>query len=238
MAKAPQAGRVKTRLCPPLSPEEAAALHRAFLLDTIERIRMVAGVVPALAYAPADARALFETLAPGFLLVPQRGADLGERMADTIRQLRERGFEAVLLLGADTPSLPAAFLRQAVDAVASPEADLVLGPSEDGGYYLIGLRGRHPELFDGVPWITPEVFAETVRRAEAQGLRTVRLPAWFDVDTPADLARLETSLAATPGPQPRHTRRFFAARPGRSGWRNPAARQPATAPEPARGPGR
>ncbi len=217
VAKAPVAGQVKTRLCPPLSAAEAAEFARCALLDTIEQVRALGRASPAVAYAPAEARALFERLAPGFTLVPQRGADLGERMAGAIERLLEHGFDAVLLVGADTPSLPAAFLRQAVGAIASPEVDMVVGPSEDGGYYLIGLRAPHPELFEGIAWGTPGVLAATMRRAEARGLRSVRLPVWFDVDTPADLERLAASLAGTPDAVgPRHTRRFLAEHPG---WR-------------------
>ncbi len=119
------------------------------------------------------------------------------------------GCPGVLLIGSDTPTLPAAVLHEAVDLVASGGPDVVLGPSEDGGYYLIGLRARRPELFVEMPWSTGTVLAETVRRAEALGLTVALLPTWFDVDTPPDLARLAASLAASDEPAAPHTRRFI-----------------------------
>jgi len=113
------------------------------------------------------------------------------------------------VIGSDVPTLPSAVLEAALDRLAG--ADLVLGPSEDGGYYLIGLREPRAALFADMAWSTEVVFDETMRRASALGLDVGLLPAWFDVDTPADLERLEASLAA-PGAGARHTRRFFAER--------------------------
>lgn len=209
MAKAPRVGEVKTRLCPPLSPPEAERLYRCFLLDKIEQVQTLRGATPAIAYTPPAGRAFFEAWAPGFLLVPQGGADLGSRLADSFEQLFARGYAGALAIDTDTPTLPTPFLQQALDLIARPEVDLVLGPSEDGGYYLMGLRTLHPELFEDIPWSTERVGAETVRRAEAKGLRVARLPSWFDVDRPGDLDRLKAALAGAEGTLPRHTRQFL-----------------------------
>ncbi len=213
MAKAPLAGDVKTRLCPPLRVPEAAALYRAFLCDKIEQVRSLESAGHAIAFTPEHERGTFEELAPDFTLIPQRGADLGGRLAATFEQLFARGHAGVLLIDSDTPTLPTAFLFEALQLIAKPETDLVLGPSEDGGYYLIGLRARRPELFEGVPWSTPAVVPETIRRARVLGLAVARLPRWFDVDTDSDLARLRDSMATIAGASARHTRRFLDGRP-------------------------
>lgn len=213
MAKAPRAGEVKTRLCPPLTAAEAAELYRSFLLDKIEQVRALTAASPAVAYTPAEGRALFEALAPGFTLLPQRGADLGARLANSFEAFFRMGHRGALAIDSDTPTLPLGFLEQALDLIATPSVDVVLGPSDDGGYYLIGLRTLHRELFEGMEWSTPRVLPETLRRAEAQGLRVASLPTWFDVDTPEDLVRLKASLAESEKDAPRHTRRFFGIRP-------------------------
>ena len=208
MAKAPEAGRVKTCLCPPLSPDDAAELYRCFLLDKIAQAREVAGTEPVLAYAPAQAAAVFEALAPGFMLLPQRGADLTARLTAVCAELFRSGCDAAIMIDSDTPTLPTERLARAVAVMSGGGPDLVLGPSEDGGYYLIGMRRPHPELFEGMRWSTPTVLEEAERRARALGLSSTRLPAWYDVDTAADLVRLQAALAAGPPGGPRHTRRF------------------------------
>jgi rSAM/selenodomain-associated transferase 1 len=215
MAKEPRAGEAKTRLCPPLSHAEAAELYRRFLLDKIEQVRALDAARPAIAYTPADASAFFAEVAPDFTLVPQRGADLGDRLANSLGELLRRGHRGALAIDSDTPTLPLEFLRQAIDLVTRPEIDVVLGPTEDGGYYLIGLRAVHRQLFEAMAWSTSGVLAETVRRAEACGLRVACLPSWYDVDTPDDLARLRSALAAAPDGAPRHTRGILLAHPTR-----------------------
>lgn len=208
MAKAPEAGQVKTRLCPPLSPDDAAELYRCFLLDKIAQAWQVAGVEPVLAYAPTQAAAAFEALAPGFTLLAQRGAGLAARLVAVCDELFRDGCDAAILIDSDTPTLPTERLERAAAVMKEDGCDLVLGPSEDGGYYLIGLRRPHPELFEGMRWSTSIVLEETERRARALGLSSTRLPAWYDVDTAADLVRLQADLAAAPNGPPRHTRRF------------------------------
>jgi len=194
MAKAPRPREVKTRLCPPLLAEEAAALYRCFLLDKIAAVRALVGARPVLAYTPDEAQAEFAALAPDFTLVPQRGADLGARLHATLAGLLAAGHSAAIAVDSDTPTLPREFLQQAVDCLTRPGPDIVLGPTEDGGYYLIGMRAAHRALFDGVPWSTAAVLEVTLRRAATASLQTVCMPAWFDVDTPDDLRRLQTAF--------------------------------------------
>ncbi|MBI4588380.1 MAG: TIGR04282 family arsenosugar biosynthesis glycosyltransferase [Candidatus Rokubacteria bacterium] len=209
MAKTPQPGEVKTRLCPPLTGVEAAELYRCFLLDKIEQVRSLKEAIPAVAYAPAEGRTVFESLAPGFALIPQRGPDLGARLANGFADFLTNGCDAALAIDSDTPTLPVEFLEQALDLIWTPSVDVVLGPTEDGGYYLIGLRALHRLLFEDISWSTSRVLPETIKRAEASGLRIARLPAWYDVDIPGDLEHLKRALAVTGGIEPFHTRRFF-----------------------------
>jgi len=212
MAKAPAAGEVKTRLCPPLSPGEAAELYRCFLLDKVAQVRALAGARATIAFTPDEGRSLFARLAPDFRLIAQGGGDLGSRLLRSLDGLLCEGYAAAVAIDSDTPTLPTDFLRQALDLVATPTIDVVLGPCDDGGYYLIGMRRAWPALFERMPWSTADVLPETIRRAEAKGLRVGCLPTWFDVDTPGDLARLMASLAETDGQAPWHTRRFFMGR--------------------------
>jgi uncharacterized protein len=214
MAKAPRAGEVKTRLCPPLSLSDAAELYRRFLLDKIEQVTTLRAASLAIAYTPAEARAFFEEVAPGFVLVQQRGADLGDRLANSLGELLNRGHHGAMAIDSDTPTLPVGFLQQAVDLVTTPGIDVVLGPTQDGGYYLIGLRAMHHELFEAMAWSTNAVLPETIRRADAKGLRVACLPPWYDIDTPEDLGRLRAEVAASGGDAPRHTRTFLLERTG------------------------
>ncbi|HEX7784881.1 MAG TPA: TIGR04282 family arsenosugar biosynthesis glycosyltransferase [Methylomirabilota bacterium] len=229
MAKAPRPGTVKTRLCPPLRAAEAAELARCFLLDAIERIVTVADVRPIVAYAPRESRAEMEAMAPGLTLVPQRGEDLGERQAALVDDLLARGHRAALLIGADSPTLPPETIDEAVSLIMAPDVDVVVGPTEDGGYYLIGLRAPCRPLFETMPWSTPAVLSLTLLRARRLGLRAVCLPTWYDVDTGEDLARLESALRDLSGARPRHTREFLARRrlpgtvPSRSAHHGPSA---------------
>jgi rSAM/selenodomain-associated transferase 1 len=211
MAKAPRAGAVKTRLCPPLSPADAADLYACFLRDKIAQVQGVTGVTGVIAFTPGESRSEFELLAPGFRLIEQLGADLGERLRNCLDGLLGDAYAGAVAIDSDTPTLPTAFLEQAVSLLSGPGADVVVGPSDDGGYYLIGVRRPAPFLFERMPWSTPAVLPETLRRAEAKGLQVARLPVWFDVDTPADLDRLRAELAGGDGP-PIDTREFFARR--------------------------
>ena len=192
-AKAPIPGTVKTRLCPPLSPEEATALHSSFVMDAIERTKKVAGKLKTdrfVACAPDMEHPFFKALRShhGVKLLQQRGQDLGERMAETMRELLQRDYASVVITGCDLPTLPAEEISQAFGLL--DKQDCVLGPCPDGGYYLIGLRRRCPELFSGMPWGTSEVLQLTKEKAGALNLKLGLTAPWSDIDTPDDLHTL------------------------------------------------
>ena len=215
MAKAPMAGHVKTRLVPPLTREEAAELYRCLLLDKIRQVGTLSGVDPYLAYTPPEARAQMASLAPqDFTLIPQAGSDLGDRLHRLSAVLLDGGHPGVIIIDSDTPTLPSTYLLDALDRIQNESTDLVLGPAEDGGYYLIGLKRPCRSLFDSIPWSGPSVLSETLRRASAQRLEVATLPTWFDVDTPSDLLRLRNDLATNGSGLAPHTRAFLFDRQG------------------------
>jgi len=187
-AKEPRPGQVKTRLTPPLSPENAARLYRCFLEDILEEMARLPGLSLALAYTPDTALNFFKELTPaGVILFPQEGPGLGERLVHAF----DRGFAAnlgtVLVRNSDSPDLPGESMLAAARALDSGQADLVLGPSPDGGYYLVGLNAPRPELFREMNWSTPGVLPETLARAANLSLTVHLLPAWPDIDTLGDL---------------------------------------------------
>lgn len=200
MAKRPQAGRTKTRLCPPSTPEQAAMLAEAFLRDTVTNLQRADCAEIVLAYAPSEAEDWFAAQFPGLARISQPDGDLGTQMSAVLEAAWRLRYQPCVLVGADSPDLPAETLRAAFDALRpGPEgSDLVLGPAEDGGYYLLGLKWRQPALFEAIAWSTEQVFAQTLERAHALALRVHRLPLWYDLDTPADLDRLRARLAAAP----------------------------------------
>jgi rSAM/selenodomain-associated transferase 1 len=182
-AKAPEPGQVKTRLIPILRAREAAELHEALLLDTLGVVESCAEVV--IAFTPAMGRRSLERLLGGHRrLLPQGPGDLGDRLARVFEQLCEGG-KPVLAVGSDCPGLTAAGIQAA--AAALGRVDVVLGPALDGGYYLVGLRKPHPELFRNIPWSTSEVLEITRSRAAEAGLRVELLEPARDLDTPEDL---------------------------------------------------
>ena len=199
-AKAPIAGRVKTRLQPLLTAEQAADLHLAFVLDVWESVRLIRDVSLYLyrdeAWPNGDEPAVRDYCGL------QRGADLGERMLHCFEELRERGHGRVLIVGSDSPTLPRSYLEQGLDRLS--HTDAVLGPSEDGGYYAVGCRRSRPCMFEGVHWSTASTRAETERAFRREGLELETLPGWYDVDTESDLRRL-----AAEGNLPAHTEAWF-----------------------------
>jgi uncharacterized protein len=193
IAKAPARGHSKTRLCPPCTPEQAAALAEAALRDTL------AAVVA----TPARRRILALDgepdgwLPPGFELHTQRGAGLGERLGHALAAADG----PALVVGMDTPQLTPALLSEAASRLTEPGVDAVLGPAHDGGYWTIGLRRPDPAAFDDVPMSSPRTCAAQRRRLDELGLRTAALPALRDVDTIDDAAAVanedpETRFAA------------------------------------------
>ncbi len=198
MAKAPRAGSVKTRLQPPLSAEEAAALNVCFLRDTAENIAAIVdqgGAQGLVCYTPVGDEAAFDGLLPEcFGLIAQRGDGFGERLLNAAQDILSCGFGAVCLIDSDSPTVPASALRAAVDALGRGIDRVVLGPSQDGGYYLIGLKRADARLFECITWSTPRVYAETVERVREAGLELIELPKWYDVDDARTLELLKHEL--------------------------------------------
>ncbi len=216
MAKAPEAGRSKTRLVPPLDRAEAAALSAAFLRDMTENIVLAARDVPLacfVAYAPAGAESSFDgvladgtslLLADGSPPMPPGVQGFGRSLLHAVQSLLAAGYAGVCLLNSDSPTLPTSFLCDASTALLAPGERIVLGPAEDGGYYLLGMQAPHAHLFEDIDWSTDRVAMQTRERARALGLELLDLPAWYDVDDRDGLVRLLTGLnapAARP-PQP------------------------------------
>ncbi|MDO3378197.1 TIGR04282 family arsenosugar biosynthesis glycosyltransferase [Geoalkalibacter halelectricus] len=189
-AKEPQAGQTKTRLCPPLSPAEAAAFYAVSLEESVAR--MAAGAWRLVIFYSGK-RDYFARAFPGVPLLAQQGAELGARMDHALRVLLDAGARAAVLIGSDSPDLPLEHVQEAFAALAGHEA--VLAPALDGGYVLIGESRHHPELFADIPWSTSRVLAATRQRARAAGIDLRELAPWDDLD---DWAALESLLARAP----------------------------------------
>ena len=220
MAKAPRPGRVKTRLAPPLTLDQTAALNICFLRDTTANLATVTHGAGLISYTPVGDEALFAGLLPEtFALVPQRGETFGERLLLAAEDILALGYGSVCLIDSDSPTVPVAAYTQAVQALAAPGDRVVLGPSHDGGYYLIGLKQPHPEPFERISWSTSTVLAETRQRCIEARLELTELPLWYDVDDAATLALLQTELlqnqppafTSLPGYSAPHTRQFLLA---------------------------
>lgn len=196
MAKAPVAGHSKTRLTPRLTPSVAAELSAAFIRDAVA---LGASAAPStspsrvqsiVAVAPPDATGVFDELVPGVSQIPQVGDNLGQRLAHVMSSALDQGFDQVVAINADGPTLPSNYISEAFDQLHEPEADVVLGPTEDGGYYLIGWKQSHPRLVTDVEMSTPSVLDDTLSIARELALDVRILDPWYDVDEPADLDRL------------------------------------------------
>lgn len=194
MTKAPRAGQVKTRLTPPFTPEEAAALNICFLRDTTAAIASTAseGLAHGIAvYTPVGAEGAYGGILPDeFELVPQRGDAFGERLAFATEDLLTLGFDSVCLIDSDSPTVPQRAFSEAAQILSETEDPVVLGPSDDGGYYLIGLKKLHRSLFENIDWSTERVLEQTIARARKIDLEVHLLPTWYDVDDRATLCRL------------------------------------------------
>lgn len=194
MTKAPRAGRVKTRLSPPLTSEEAAALNTCFLRDTAAAIAMTAaeGLAHGVGvYTPAGEEDAYTDILPAdFYLTPQRGDLFGERLTLAAEDLLGLGFESICLIDSDSPTVPQAAYARATQLLSQPGDRIVLGPSHDGGYYLIGMKHLHRRVFEDIDWSTERVAEQTIARTEEIGVSIELLPTWYDVDDRATLRRL------------------------------------------------
>src|SRR5579883_1458056 len=196
MAKQPVAGRAKTRLAAAIGADTALRLAWAFLDDTLVLVRELPARV-LLSYTPPEARALFaQRLPPNAFLHAQPEGDLGVRLAAAFRCAFAVGAGRAIVIATDSPSLPPGYLVDALAALRRHE--VVIGPADDGGYYLLGLTRLLPSLFEGIAWSTERVFAQTLARCAELGIAPYVLAPWYDVDDAAGLARLETDLRAAP----------------------------------------
>ncbi len=186
-AKAPVPGQVKTRLSPAVTPDEAASLHGSLVMDMLERCQSLKGCDRILVGAPSREHPFFRAMEARYKvkLWEQKGKDLGARMQYAVEEGVARGYESIVIVGTDIPEVSADILIQALQAVKNH--DVVLGPTFDGGYYLIALRKAIPELFAGIPWSTDQVFPLTMDKAKAGGYAVHTLPCLRDVDTIEDL---------------------------------------------------
>jgi len=208
VAKRPAPGQTKTRLSPPLKPEQASALYECFLLDTLDHMRRVRNTRHVIAYLPHDEQEYFHRFAPDFELIPQEGDDLGERLDHALTRYLLRGYQRVVIMDSDSPTLPPDYLSQAFN-VLSDGADVVLGPCDDGGYYLIGIKKASPRLLREVHMSTPTVAAETIALAKEERLNLVTLPTWYDVDDVTSLRRLAEQVENHNSPMAVHTHQFL-----------------------------
>ena len=244
MAKASAPGRTKTRLVPPLTFEQAAALNTAFLQDMAGNLLSAgshAAIAGYVAFAPAGTEAFFhDTLPPDIGLIDACLPSLGDCLLHTIEEIFARGHAAAVVLNSDSPTLPTALLVETANMLAQPGERAVLGPSTDGGYYLLGLKTVHRRLFEDITWGTERVAAQTLERAREIKLDVHMLPPWYDVDDVEGLRRLHGELGSARAAQakldprtpvlPRRNRRFDAQPGGRRIDRRPARKRSANSP--------
>ncbi len=223
VAKQPAPGQTKTRLSPPLDGHEASALYACFLDDTLDLIRVARTQIafqPMIAYLPAGAEPYFRRLAPDFDLLLQQGADLSERLHNATAHCLTTAYDQVVIMDSDSPTLPVDNLCQAFTALDG-DADVSLGPCDDGGYYLIGLKRPVSDLFLKVRMSTPDVVNDTLARAADNHLRVTLLPGCYDIDYVEDLRRLVAELGTLPAHIAQKTRAFIHARPALLGHETP-----------------
>ena len=204
MAKASSPGRTKTRLAPLLSAQGAADLNTAFLKDIAANVARAAEQTPIALYMafgpPGSASFFHEELGPDIGLIEAWLGDFGACLSYTLQSLFALGHQAVCVLNADSPTLPTACLVELAQALAAPGDRAVIGPAEDGGYYVLGLKAPQPRLFEEIDWSTERVFEQTLERAAESGLPVQVLPSWYDVDDAAGLRRLCRDLFEPPRP--------------------------------------
>jgi uncharacterized protein len=219
--KTPAAGMSKTRLSPPLRPEDCAMLSACFIHDlavTIEELAREGTAVPYAVYTPVGSEHQLRTLLPtSFRLLPQCDGEFGARLLHAATELLRAGHAGAILVNADSPTLPTSILRAAVCSLSKGEDVVVLSPAFDGGYTLIGLSRPHARLFTDIPWSTPQVHRLTMQRAAEINVPVINVPGWYDVDDKHTLQLLKTELAGGPlpfveGADAPATRQFLARR--------------------------
>ena len=221
-AKPPVPGKVKTRLSPPLSLDQSAQLYECFLVDTINTVAAIKGVDRFIAFYPdVSTKELSFTIVNSvsgssqnefladFTLITQKGIDLGERLISIFEQLLSSGYDSATIIGSDSPNLPVAFIKRSLSNLKESKADVTLGPCKDGGYYLIGLKTFHSDIFKGISWSTSSVFDETIKKIKKLGLGVSVLPEWYDVDNNEDLNFLKDEIISSPEEVAPKTRDFL-----------------------------
>lgn len=203
-AKVPRPGDVKTRLTPVLTPAEAAQLYEAFLRDAL-RLYQQLTVDVRLYLAPPIPDGGLDGVPEDISVHRQNGDSLGARMQDAFRQVFALGYERTSIVGTDHPTLPLSFVRQSFAALEAARS-ICIGPSEDGGFYLLGMNSFYPQLFEGMSYSHDSVFTNTLARIGTTDARLMVLPRWYDVDTPATLERMVTDLTETKTIEAPHTR--------------------------------
>ena len=190
-ARDPVLGKVKTRLSPFLDDETILQLYTCFLHDSLDKIRQVENADLFIGISPSNQSGFFTGM-PGsdMRIFVQEGKELGDKMRRAIQDRFADGYERAVIIGSDSPSLPVSYIKRALGS----DKDLVLGPSTDGGYYLIGMRGKVVEVFDGVSWGTQKVLRETCAHLEQDEAELELLPVWYDIDGPEDLKFFQTHL--------------------------------------------
>jgi len=188
--KFPEKGKVKTRLDDNIGKAKTLKLYKAFVIDSLDTLKRLNKPV-IVCYIPNKAKEeIRQWLGKDYIYSLQLGKNLGMRMKNSFKQALKKGYEKVIIIGSDSPDLPLAFLKKAIEMLDKTEA--VIGPSEDGGYYLLGFTksGFSPMVFDDIPWSTPSVFSKTMKKLRDLKITTSSLPAWRDVDTFQDLISL------------------------------------------------
>ena len=184
-------GQVKTRLSSLFDDETILRLYTCFVEDSLEKIRQVDNADCFVGISPSNISGFFNGIEDSDTrLFIQQGKDLGDKMRQAFVDRFSDGYKKVVIIGSDSPSLPVSYINQALNS----DKDLMLGPSTDGGYYLIAMTGKVSEVFDGIAWGTEQVLDETLNRVKKAGVSLELLPVWYDVDFPEDLKFLKTHL--------------------------------------------
>ena len=184
-------GQVKTRLSSLFDDETILRLYTCFVEDSLEKIRQVDNADCFVGISPSNISGFFNGIEDSDTrLFIQQGKDLGDKMRQAFVDRFSDGYKKVVIIGSDSPSLPVSYINQALNS----DKDLMLGPSTDGGYYLIAMTGKVSEVFDGIAWGTEQVLDETLKRVKKAGVSLELLPVWYDVDFPEDLKFLKTHL--------------------------------------------
>jgi rSAM/selenodomain-associated transferase 1 len=194
-AKNPVPGKVKTRIIPHITPIDAAELYKAFIADIVSNTLKLKCERIVIAYAPLNSQATFHRMCGQSInYIPQEGDDLGERMKNAFSYTFNKGSKRTVIIGTDSPTLPMSYIRKAFSVLE--EKPVTIGPTFDGGYYLIGLSEQNDDIFDGIEWSTSTVFSQTLAKIKAMNKELYLLPPWYDVDTPEDLKFLRSHIFA------------------------------------------